>query len=225
MEPMTSPACEKVHGEIAMEALGALDAAERTALRAHLDGCAACRELADELAGTVGALALADPADVAPTAFVPPRLTAAVLGTLRTEARAARRRTVVTWGACAAVGVAAASLAIVAALAATPGAAGSRTVTLHGTVDAVASAVLTARPWGTSIAIDERGLPTGVFTVSMRTSSGTWWDTGTYRSVRGATVTATMACAVPLHEITGVRVTSPSGAVALASYSAPGTTW
>jgi hypothetical protein len=54
--------------------------------------------------------------------------------------------------------------------------------------------------------------------VSMKTAKGTWWTAGTCRSVAGKPVNATMACAVSLHEITGIRVVNGSGVTVLSSY-------
>jgi hypothetical protein len=94
-----------------------------------------------------------------------------------------------------------------------------RTVALSGLTSVQASAVLSARPWGTSLTMHEQGLPGGnVYTVSMRTAKGTWWVAGTYRSVAGQTVDATMSCAVPLDKITGLRVLNSAGTVVLTSW-------
>jgi hypothetical protein len=52
----------------------------------------------------------------------------------------------------------------------------------------------------------------------MKTASGTWWTAGTYRSVTGEPVNATMACAVTLNRITGIRVLNGAGETVLTSY-------
>jgi hypothetical protein len=51
----------------------------------------------------------------------------------------------------------------------------------------------------------------------MKTATGAWWTAGTYRSVSGRTVNATMACAVALKDITGLRVENAKGVTVLAS--------
>jgi hypothetical protein len=58
----------------------------------------------------------------------------------------------------------------------------------------------------------------------MQTANGTWWVAGTYRSVAGETVDATMSCAVALTKITGLHVLNNSGAVVLTSYGDTRTT-
>src|SRR5579863_10233184 len=84
--------CEHWRDALALDALGALEPDERAGLATHLDGCAACRDLSAELRETAAALAFAEPADVGPTAAVPPELTERVLGALHTDAVVARRR-------------------------------------------------------------------------------------------------------------------------------------
>jgi hypothetical protein len=51
----------------------------------------------------------------------------------------------------------------------------------------------------------------------MRTESGSWWQTGTYRTV-GSTVRVTMACALKLAQIDGVWVRDTAGHVVLQGY-------
>jgi hypothetical protein len=53
----------------------------------------------------------------------------------------------------------------------------------------------------------------------MRTSSGSWWVTGSYHAVAGKPVDAQMACEVPIGKITGVKVTNSSGTMVLWSGS------
>jgi hypothetical protein len=92
-------------------------------------------------------------------------------------------------------------------------------VALRGASTVKASAVLMGESWGTKVDLHESGLPGGgVYTVSMSTSSGTWWTAGTYRTVAGEVVDATMTCAVSLEKITGVRVLNGAGKTVLSSY-------
>ncbi|HEY8081012.1 MAG TPA: zf-HC2 domain-containing protein [Acidimicrobiales bacterium] len=215
---MRRESCDLWRGALAMDALGKLDAAERAGLRAHLDGCPSCRDEARDLAVTAGALALIDPAAIAPTASMPSELTEEVLGSLHRSARATRRGRRMLVGAVAGAGLVAASLvalAVVAAPRAAPPSA-QRTVTLHGASFATASIVLTERPYGTALALRERGLPAGgVYTVSMHTSYGAWWSTGSIAPTSRGVIVAQMTCAVPMGQITGVRITTASGATVL----------
>ena len=57
MGPVNDDICEQWRGLIAMRALGELSSDDATALDAHLEGCADCRAIADELASTVSMLA------------------------------------------------------------------------------------------------------------------------------------------------------------------------
>jgi hypothetical protein len=120
----------------------------------------------------------------------------------------------------AGAGAVAASLILVGVVTAHPAASPvQRTVALRGATTVRANAVLVDESWGTRVDLHENGLPGGnVYTVTMKTSSGTWWTAGTYRSVAGKPVNATMTCAVPLKEITGIRVLNGAGATVLTSY-------
>ena len=48
---MSDANCTNFQGDIAMQAIGAIDPASDVALQAHLDGCATCRADAAELPG------------------------------------------------------------------------------------------------------------------------------------------------------------------------------
>ncbi|MGC2485730.1 MAG: hypothetical protein WA359_05775, partial [Acidimicrobiales bacterium] len=113
----------------------------------------------------------------------------------------------------------AAALILVVVFSASPAPAPQqRAVALSGAPSVSASALLVKQPWGTSLQLHESGLPSGqIYTVSMETKSGRWWTAGTYRPTTGQAVFATMACAVSLHKITGVRVVNPAGATVLSS--------
>ena len=226
MEPVSGAFCEQWHGAIAVDALGALEPAERAGLLAHLDGCAQCRETARELAQTASVLALVDPSEVGSTAALPPNLTERVLGTLHDDALAARRRQRTRMGAVVtAVAAIAASLALLVALG-SPSTRSSRTEVLSGSTTAAATAVLSERSWGTAISFTEQGLPPGgTYIVSMRTSSGAWWTAGSFGPKRDRTVTALMSCYVQLNRITGIRVTNAKGIAVLWSLAPRGTSW
>jgi predicted anti-sigma-YlaC factor YlaD len=224
---MTWTTCEDWRGAMAMEALGKLAASERAGLRAHLDGCRACRDEASDLAAIAGALARVDAAEIAPTAAIPSALTEDVLGSLHRSARAARRRRSLLRGGVAA-GLVAASLAALGIVALRPSQPGpqQRTEVLRGAPSVTASVVLTERPWGTSLALYEQGLPAGgLYSVSMLTTSGTWWATGTYRTVSNQPVEAQMTCALPLSQISGVRITNAAGVSVLQSYTVGEAGW
>jgi predicted anti-sigma-YlaC factor YlaD len=224
MEPVNDGSCEAWRELIAMRLFGDLTSEELTGLNAHLEGCLACQDVARELGETAGMLAFVDRAAVEPTANVSPELSERVLGDLRRagERERRRRRTSVVSLCCA--GAAAAALVLVVLLSSGSPTAPSRTMALKGSPSVTANAVLVSEPWGTSLVLSEKGLPVGgVYTVSMKTAKGAWWTAGTYRSVSGAMVKATMSCAVSLQHITGLRVENAQGQTVLTSFAANAT--
>jgi predicted anti-sigma-YlaC factor YlaD len=195
-----------------MAALGAASVEERQAFERHLGECAACRAISVELRSTAGSLEAVTSVEAPTVGPVPVSLAEAVLGALIEGDRTARlrRRTRLLVSA----GVAAALVALALIVAGSDGneANQQKTVALHGAAPVHASAVLEARPWGTSLTFREQGLATEeTYTVSMASSAGTWWTAGTYRSTNTRAVTATMACAVRLAAISEIRVTDAAG--------------
>jgi hypothetical protein len=225
MGPVIDKNCEQWHGLIALRSLGGLSSDEGTALDAHIEGCAECRSLAEEMSSTVAMLAYVDPTSVEPTAQVAPELAERVLGDLHRAGALQRRRRRVTTSAVSFVGAIAAALILFTLFSGTSPSTNQRTLALGPTaaeslkVNAVtAKAVLVDQSWGTSVDFSEQGLPGGgVYTVSMETAAGTWWTAGTYRSISGRTVSATMACAVAMKDITGLRVVNAKGVTVLTS--------
>jgi predicted anti-sigma-YlaC factor YlaD len=216
--------CETWRELIAMRLFGDLTPEELTGLNAHLEGCLACQEVARELGETADLLQFVDPAAVEPTANVPPELSERVLGDLRRAGERERRRRRTSVVSMCLTGAAAAVLVLVIVLSSGSPSVPSRTLALQGSSSVKADAVLVAEPWGTSLTLSEKGLPSGgVYTVSMKTATGAWWTAGTYRSVSGAMVKATMSCAVSLRHITGLRVENAQGQTVLTSFESTGT--
>jgi hypothetical protein len=223
---MSDISCEQWRGLIAMRALGGLSSGEAFALDAHLEGCAHCRTLAEEMSSTAAMLALVDPSAVEPTALVAPELAQRVLGDLHRAGTQQRRRRRVTTSAVSFVGAIAAALILFTVVSGTSPSTMQKTLALGPTAQGAlsdgasitAKAVLVDQRWGTAVDFSERGLPGGgVYTVSMETSEGRWWTAGTYRSISGRTVSATMACAVAMKDITGLRVVNAKGVTILSS--------
>lgn len=214
-----SDACERWREQLAMRAFGDLSE-EVTGLDAHIEGCAACRDLSQELMDTAAMLQYVEPSAVEPTARVPAALSARVLGELQRAGRRERRRRRAGVGVLVVAGAAACAVVLAFVFSASTPAPISRTLTLKGAASVSASAVLVDESWGTSLTLSERGLPGGeVYTVSMKTATGAWWTAGTYRSVAGAEVHATMSCAVSLAHITGLRVVNDNGTTVLSSFA------
>jgi predicted anti-sigma-YlaC factor YlaD len=204
-----------------MHLLGDQPVEEMTGLLAHLDGCAECQGIASEMTETVAMLKYVDRSSVESTASVPPDLTARVLGELHAGgvARRRRQRTRVTVTGVVFAIAAALILVIVFSGSSSTKLPNERVLALQGAPSVSATALLVKKPWGTSLQLRERGLPGGeVYTVSMETKSGAWWTAGTYHPLNSGSVTATMACAVSLRKITGVRVQNSAGVTVLAGY-------
>jgi predicted anti-sigma-YlaC factor YlaD len=216
---MSDSTCEQWREALAMHLLGDQPVEEMTGLLAHLDGCAECQAIASELTETVAMLKYVDRSSVEPTASVPPSLTARVLGDLHEVGVVQRRRRRTVAAMTGLVGALAAALILVAVFSSSHSAAPSeRALALRGASSATASALLVKQTWGTSLQLRESGLPGGeVYTVSMETKSGRWWTAGTYRPSNNRAVFATMACAVTLRKITGVRVVNSAGATVLST--------
>jgi predicted anti-sigma-YlaC factor YlaD len=217
---MTGGRCDHWQGLIAIDLVGQLADADRVALDAHLDGCAACRREKDELAGLSRILPAAD-LDHLDVPDVPRELESAVFERLHAQARHDRRvrRSRYVLGAVAA---AVAVGALVLGLSATTGSPGTqRTVALGGRVGVQATAQLTKEPWGTAVRLRETGQAGDqILTVSMRTTTGTWWEAGTYRTVNGHPVDVELACAVPLSKIGSIWVRNAAGRTVLQGYVA-----
>ena len=219
---MTGSACITRRGQLAMAALGALDADELSELDAHLATCGECRAVSAELRSTVGALdtraADGPPQPVAP---VPAHLTDAVLADLRTGDELDRRRRRRRIGVVASGSVAAAVLVVLLVLVGTSRpTAPTRTVALTGTPGVTATAVLEEQSWGTALTVHEQGLAPGrTYTVSMSNPQGRWWTAGSYRATGSAPVEVTMGCAERFASIDEIRVTDVSGRTVLANHS------
>src|SRR3954468_24766301 len=147
--------CRDLRGALGAAALGGGDPADDIALRAHLDGCAACRAELRELTLVARALA-ATPLAAVDAAPAEPSgaLGSRVLERLARERGALRsrrvRRTLVGAGAFASV--AAVVIAAVLVFGSGNGPAGTRVV-LRGVGDAraTATAMLRAKPAGTEV--------------------------------------------------------------------------
>jgi len=208
--------CEQFRGLIAMEVVGQISVHERVALSAHVEGCSSCRDDRKELTALTTVLDAADP-DHFNENELPFTLQTAVLDRLRAEERAERRgrRSRYVVGSVAAAVVAAAVLALTLAW---PSGPVTRTVALEGLPAVHATARLTSEPWGTAMDLHESGEPQGeVLSVSVRTGSGSWWQTGTYRTV-GSSLRVTMACALKMSRIRSVWVRDHMGHVVMYGY-------
>jgi hypothetical protein len=214
--PVMPDPCEHFQGLIAMEVVGQLTTPERVALSAHIEGCESCRDEQHDLMMLSMVLGTADP-DRFNDHELPFALQSAVLERLRAEERRERRNhrsRYVVGSAAAAVLVA---IAVVLTLV-WPSGPMTTTVALVGLPTVHATARLTAEPWGTAMDLRESGQPSGeVLSVFVRTVSGSWWQTGTYRTV-GTSVHVDMACALKMSNIKSVWVRAGSGHTVMHGY-------
>jgi len=215
---MTTERCQTWHGLIALEVVGQLESGQRVALDAHVDQCPACGRERQTLLPLADALAGADP-DHLQSGAMPVALEESVLAMLRSaDARRVavgrRRRNVLALSAGAAAVLVALGLVLSVA-----GTSAGRTVALSGPGAAHASVTLTPESWGTSVQLAEAApRSTAVLALWMRTSSGTWWEAGTYHASEGHSVRVTMACAVPASAISQVWVRDAQGRDVLWGY-------
>ena len=215
---------EHWRGLLAMEAVGQLNDVDREDLQAHVDGCSQCQIDRHELSGVVGALALVDGSAVGDlfVPAVPPKerprpatLDTEVLGML-SEMDGRTRRRHLAWAAAIAAAVAAVA-AVVGSLGLLHLApAGSRAVALHGQGGNYGTALLVPEPWGTTIQLSDHREPVSrELIVSMRTEYGGRWVAGSYRSRVAEEMNVTLACALPIQQISSISVTDTSGRVVL----------
>jgi hypothetical protein len=191
---MTHRPDDHVRASLGAYVLGHLEPAEATAVRAHLDGCPACRTEAAALAPVADMLTLADPERVgAPAEPGPPTdLLDQVLGRIereRDERRRGRRRSV---GAMVAGVAAVVSLVVVVALTTVglgePDAPSGEVVSMTATSPGVVGeAVIHEDPRSTWVELTTSGLAEGeTYAVWLEeTGTGDRSPMGTFTGVEG----------------------------------------
>ena len=216
---MSGAECDSWRGMQAMYAIGRLDPNEENELAEHLAACSSCRAEAEDLAGMESALKLADIDHLDSAAELAIPIESARWEQLRVQRQRRVGRMTRTW---AVAGVAAAAVVAIAlgAVALHHPASPNRIVALSGTSGVHATVVLTPKAWGTQATFDEAGQRAGqVLTVSMETTSGTWWVAGSYRTPgSNGRLQVTLSCAVPATQITHVWVSDDAGHTVLHGY-------
>jgi len=212
-------------------ALGDVTEAEALAIRAHLDGCAACRAELAELTPLAARLAWADVDRLDDVPVTPPELEALVFDRLRAEAgrtaettarssaarRRIRRRALVT-AAC----VAAAGIGFAVAWATKPG-------PPRGPLEPVAVRALDAdvrdltadvvpHTWGMEIKLAGAGFDAGAtYEVKVITASGTVVDAGEFIGLGETTMHCNLNSSVLREDATGFEVLDEAGDVVVTS--------
>lgn len=222
-------------------ALDGLPADLRASLRAHLDGCLACRGELAEISPLAQALRLVDPAALSAVSVPPPDLGARIAGRIAEEsalvesrARRDERRVAARRRSRQMLTAAAATVLVVAALAA--GTAFGRAtapellatqpapslpiegITLRA-VDPVVdvdSAVVVAHTWGVEARFEAAGLDDGkVYRAAFRTQDGRLLPAGEFIGVGDKALKCNMQAALLRDDTTGFVVTDESGDVVL----------
>ncbi len=213
---MTNDACREWRGSLGAAALGRLEPAEEIGLRAHLDGCAACRAELRELEAVGRALSAVPVTDVITAPAEPSgALANQVLDRLSRERR--MRRSVRRRRAAFAAGVLAAAAAVVAilVLAVSGGGTAGTRVVMPGIGGAPATATLHARAAGTELDVHVSGLtPGGYYWFWVTGEDGHRIPAGTIQG-SASPATVCMTAAVPLSEARRLWVTDSHGSIVL----------
>jgi anti-sigma-K factor RskA len=196
---MATEACREWRGDIGVEALGALEAPQRTALLAHVDGCAGCRAALAELVPVANALDLTDVERVGEGDPPSPssELGERILGRLQQE-RAVRRRRRTRGLVTSVVGIAAAIVVGLVLVIGTRSTSHGTVVALHSTEPGVhAQAVLYKDEAGTRVRLAVDGLDDGDwYWLWVTGANGKRVGAGTFaasRSRENVTMTAALA--------------------------------
>ncbi|HVC23565.1 MAG TPA: hypothetical protein VNH82_09100 [Candidatus Dormibacteraeota bacterium] len=208
-----SAVCETQRGSLAMVAIGRANLWIRLRLRAHLATCASCREELVQLRVVTRAIASADPGRVvlAPLPQAPRHADRAFAPTMPTGDGLLRRS---RW----ALGSLAVTVAVVGAALVWLNVAGSSgAIPLQGSQGVHASATISGEAWGTDLSLQVQGQPAGhVYHVEMESTTGTWWQAGSYESESGQ-VDVHLACGVAPSKVDRIWVENASGQVVLSA--------
>jgi anti-sigma factor RsiW len=218
---VTTEPCRDWRGALGAAALGGIDPAEEIALRAHLDGCAACRAELRDLTAVAHALASVPMESVTsapaePSRALGDRVFASVARERDTRRNRRTRRVLVGSGAF--LSAAAAVVAIVLFIG-VGGSAPGTSVLLKSPAGspevASAHATLRSKSTGTEVDVEVTGLPAGHYywlwvtgDDGRRIAAGTFQGTPTAIEMR-------MLAAVPLSEARRIWVTDEARKIVL----------
>ena len=196
-----SQACARWRGDVGAYIVGALSPAEAARVKRHLRGCAACRAEYQDLIPVRDWLGRLGPADSMPARQPPagPRLDSS----RPPRHRPLRRRPILT-GAV----IAAAVVAMITAISARPGPAGFQAFDPATGVRGQAS--LHATPAGTEIELTVTGLPAGQRCTLVTVSRAGAAVAGTWAAGYGGTARITGASAIPVSQLTALRIEAPA---------------
>jgi Putative zinc-finger len=210
---MTAEGCRKWREWLGAHALEQLPDEERTALEAHLDGCAACRTELDALLSVARVMPLADPERFGAAPTPPASLAGRVQATIASERRSSRRRRLgfgLALGGAAAAAASAAVLAIFVLGGGGEGGAPERHVSFASLPPQMKiGATLIPHAFGTEIHVYVKGARSGTLCrVFLRGADGERMSAGSFRYRWGDDSNAVLSSALDLSDTAaiGVRV-------------------
>jgi anti-sigma factor RsiW len=212
---MTAEECRAWRERIGALVLGQLDAQERAATEAHLEGCPDCRAEAEGLAPVATLLSRADPDQVAHAPVPPPHLGDRIAGLIATEWRASRRRRA-RFGLGLATAAAAATAAVligVALVGSSGTAAPAKAVAFQSLPPGISiQATLQPRPWGSDVTMHVRGFHPGTLCqIWLRGADGKRVSAGSFRYVyAGESDEADLTSAVSPEDATAIGLRTGS---------------
>lgn len=199
---MKTDGCRGWKESLGAYALGQLSAQERTALEAHLEGCAACRAEADSLIAVSRLLPHADPARFGPAPQPPAELGQRIAATIGSERQAKRRARRLRFGLGFSGAAAATAAAVLAIFVLSGGEDGGpeRHVAFRALPDGVKiGATLEPQAFGTEIHMYVKGISSGTLCrVYMRGAGGKDVSAGTFRYRWGGDSAAVLSAALDL---------------------------
>lgn len=207
---MRGPEHDRLREMTAAHVLGALDAADRAELEAHLAGCETCRRDVVAFAPLPALLARVDPADL--EVPVLPDGAGPVVIAVRGELHRLHRRE--RWWRLAAA-AAAAALVVVGTMSVLgdddpgPARSGGVELAVTGHDGSDAEVVADERPWGTYVHLAADGLPERPrYSIWAVDRAGRWEPVGSWTATADGRVELGCSTARPLAEIDRVVVTS-----------------
>ena len=211
---MTVEGCREWRERLGAYVLGQLSEDERAATAAHIDGCAACRAEAEELAPVARLLPMADPNHIATAPAPPPDLGERISHRIAAERgdvrRRKRRRRGFTLGfsAAAAAAAVAVAIAIVGSGSSSDSGAGAQRVAFDSMPRGVSiSATLRPRPFGTEIRMNVDGIRSGTLCrVYLRRHGGSITPAGSFRYRYGGNSDAVMTSGLDLSDARAIEV-------------------
>lgn len=199
---MKTESCREWRESLGAYVLGQLPDAERSAVAAHLEGCAACCAEAESLASVSRMLPHADPERFGPAPVPPPELGRRIAATIGDERRAGRRRRRLHFGLGFGGAAAAVAAMVLAIFVLSSGE--SRGPEQHVSFRNVPAGVqiaasLEPQAFGTEIHMYVSGIRSGTLCrVYMRGPGGSNISAGTFRYRWGGDASAVLSAALDL---------------------------